>query len=1704
MKKLMQLLLLCLATVPAMAQTQKSNILVYKLDGKVDTLLLNNVLDVYHSRRDVNGVEQPDISTLRLRTIGGERVYPLTEIDHVVMPKFGRIISFMGTTQPDVATNGARRTSVYTEDMLDASASLYYKWNLYDRIWLANGDKSEPLYRENLSENNRLGQFNFRSDSLIADQYVVYYPGSNATLYNKVTIPTVQKQSSANNSDHIGSSGDCGTAIAVRQANSNYRFSLNHKTAILSFIPRYGQPDVINTLQLKQVAVKSANGEKLAGTFTLSPDGLVLDEGTGSDSITLQLNSPFLMPQYRIRQEGMAMPPQDSVATFVVVAPQAASTALNVYYSIRDTKTQIDTVVPKTVTINPIQGAYIYPVTHAIPLGYFQAAMTDSVHWAFDSQPTLYGSVNLATKSSESGSVGFIWGYNKKLTDANKQADIPLAHSADLTFQTTLPDNVEKRAYYYRAYAKDVDHEGNAKTFWGKVKKFGMEREIIDLGTSVRWSSINMGSITAEDRGNYYAWGDTVTKQTYTEGNYKFYNGSNQPYTNIGSDIAGNPAYDVVAKEWRGCWRMPTTAELAELYDNTKTSRKTVTRVNEDGVSISGVLFTGKGSNPDSIFVPKAGYYSGSSLQNLDDILYWSSTEYNNKYAYRVYNGPNNWTVKYHGLPIRPVFESNYETAKGEFLFIRTDYIDYSDDQTEANLYGTMRGLDDVVNPITQGFVVGSSEEVTKDNALVSNISKPASDNGSYNILLDKDEIDKQTMGTKYYVRAYMDYDGNTYYGDAVEMVAMEIHTDSTNWEVGMEKNARLCGTAKGISAGMLEHVELGFVAGFTPDVELLTAHDTLVCDSTVNGKFVCLLDTIELKQYYYRAYLKNKLNGHVFYADLADVKMLGLEYIDLGLPSGLRWANINVGSQTPINNGQYFAWGEVKPDTRYDQTGYSYYQNNAYVNIGNLIDGTYDINGTTYDAAQVIWQGAWRMPTKADAQELIDNCNWERTTLYGKDVYKLTSKKNDNVIYLPCAGYTSGGNANVNYDNQRTVYRTSTMKTDNHYVWTIDNNANNYNSNALSLDYNVAYWRYDGYPVRPVAMVNDTLDDKSQIMLTTDSVQWEVGRTTATLHGYLLGLRYHTKAEESGFVCATTPNVTNETAGVIYLRTNNGVNDAVANGHFTCEMTGITDNTIYYYRAYVKVDGKYYFANEREFGRKMVELIPNSGVYWSNINLGASSPDDSGDYYAWGETTAKTSFNKPNTYPDLGTDIAGSSYDAAHVNWQGLWRMPTRDDVNDLLAKCTWTEVTKYGQPMYKVVGPSGDSIFIAKRGSINGVIKSNDGTRVSLWTSNLCTTEGYDKDNAYGTTFYGSNRTIDVVARYMGYTVRPIVKYNQEHENTKFYLTTDSTDWYVGNANPRLVGAVVGLDNLDADANVTVTRGFVVGCDSAKTALVNGGMNVTNLGDEENEVSVSGNVFRANIAYTKDTTYYYRAYVKIGEQYYYGNIRRYGLELVDMGSGVKWASLNLGAQISSDFGDRYAWGETNTKSTYTQQSYSYYDGAYQNLGPDISDKSSYDAVKANWTGTWRMPTNAEMNWLVENCDWTWTTEDGVSGYRVVSKTEGCVGNSIFLPAAGYQEGSYYTALGTDCYYWTSTKNIDSQAYFLHGDNTTRTSLNGFERFYGLSVRPVTKAGTIEGGGEGSITGQHKRGGVSQTGGSGGNGSGWAGTGNTGSTIGD
>ena len=176
-------------------------------------------------------------------------------------------------------------------------------------------------------------------------------------------------------------------------------------------------------------------------------------------------------------------------------------------------------------------------------------------------------------------------------------------------------------------------------------------------------------------------------------------------------------------------------------------------------------------------------------------------------------------------------------------------------------------------------------------------------------------------------------------------------------------------------------------------------------------------------------------------------------------------------------------------------------------------------------------------------------------------------------------------------------------------------------------------------------------------------------------------------------------------------------------------------------------------------------------------------------------------------------------------------------------------------------------------------------------------------------------------------------------------------------------------------------------------------------------------------------------------------------GHAYVNLGLSVKWATCNVGASSSEDYGNYYAWGETSTKSTYTEDNSKTYGKSSYNY--DIGGNSSLDAARANWGGTWRLPTEAEAQELRDECDWEWTTQGGKNGYKVTGPS----GRSIFLPAAGYRDGSVLDDAGEDGFYWTSTPHEGNAfcacSLYFHA---SRRYVSWLYRCYGRSVRPVSE----------------------------------------------
>lgn len=199
-------------------------------------------------------------------------------------------------------------------------------------------------------------------------------------------------------------------------------------------------------------------------------------------------------------------------------------------------------------------------------------------------------------------------------------------------------------------------------------------------------------------------------------------------------------------------------------------------------------------------------------------------------------------------------------------------------------------------------------------------------------------------------------------------------------------------------------------------------------------------------------------------------------------------------------------------------------------------------------------------------------------------------------------------------------------------------------------------------------------------------------------------------------------------------------------------------------------------------------------------------------------------------------------------------------------------------------------------------------------------------------------------------------------------------------------------------------------------------------------------------------------------------GTGKENGHEYVDLGLSVKWATCNVGAESSEDYGDYFAWGEVEPKDYYSMGTYKYcyHDKLTKYCTQSSEGKGGFtdnkivldpedDAAIVNWGGAWRMPTGAEFTELLKKCKWTLTRHNGVYGYVVKGRN----GNSIFLPAAeAMSEGTLirkrgdYGSMG---YYLSSELDVDASFYnnglFFLSDNVLRYSLL---RYWGCSIRPV------------------------------------------------
>ncbi|MDY6249096.1 MAG: hypothetical protein SPL55_06675 [Prevotella sp.] len=378
--------------------------------------------------------------------------------------------------------------------------------------------------------------------------------------------------------------------------------------------------------------------------------------------------------------------------------------------------------------------------------------------------------------------------------------------------------------------------------------------------------------------------------------------------------------------------------------------------------------------------------------------------------------------------------------------------------------------------------------------------------------------------------------------------------------------------------------------------------------------------------------------------------------YVDLGL--SVKWAKWNIGAESENEYGGYYGWG--------DPTGTVASPYESYYATGNT---STNIGGTKYDIATAKWGKHWRLPTRAEFEELFAaSGRWEYSNNDGFQKY-IATLPNGEKLEIPIYGYMTSTLSEVAHTTQG-------------YYWT---------SEATSEQ--SPYALHIGGP-------------RSR----------DFQNSPKSLHLFIRPVYVEDPVESE--------------------------DDDPSNPETAEAGTAI-------------------------------DLGLPSGTLWANFNVGAKNETQAGMYVAWGELKEKISegYHKENYLywsaestqysgysAALGTDIAGTEYDIAHVRWKGDWQMPTDADFEELKYECNWTEKTKSGVFGFQVTGPNGNSIFLPCQGYYNGnnLYKKND--EGWYWSSRIYLfSDIYTMANSL-IIKKGENAAVSWSSRKSGLTVRPV----------------------------------------------------------------------------------------------------------------------------------------------------------------------------------------------------------------------------------------------------------------------------------------------------------------------------------------------------------
>lgn len=472
-----------------------------------------------------------------------------------------------------------------------------------------------------------------------------------------------------------------------------------------------------------------------------------------------------------------------------------------------------------------------------------------------------------------------------------------------------------------------------------------------------------------------------------------------------------------------------------------------------------------------------------------------------------------------------------------------------------------------------------------------------------------------------------------------------------------------------------------------------------------------------------------------------------GLKMVDLGLPSGTLWANINFGANDSTEVGTQLVWAD----------------------LGQISD---------------IWGENWKAPSKEQMEELLDKCDWDPEKDSNGDFigYRIYSQKNDNSIFLPATkGYRKSEDGQPLLPNRNFYWTSSCDSSDGYALY--EDNSGNLKVDTRSGSHLLAVrplWSDSTEPSPDPGPGPDpgptdptvTIVLSQTVAPTQTSVTYQLFFTDDYDKVSACGLYYVTSASELDISPRTVEaDRMGQTANVT--------------------LTGLTAGTTYYVKAFAKVAGlanlvysdvTWFTTAEEEVGPvDPNDNYPKAGyvdlgtsVKWAKWNMGARSVADYGYLFGWGvldETKTENNDLLYGTGTDINSSIAGNeTYDVATAKWGEGWSTPTRAQFNELKDKCTWQYVQSYngsGITGYVVTGKgsySGNSIFLPLAGLREFGEVSMINEKGYYWSS-----ENTNARNAYRGMISLGAINFEAARRYTGCSIRPVYsgKGDEEQQN-------------------------------------------------------------------------------------------------------------------------------------------------------------------------------------------------------------------------------------------------------------------------------------------------------------------------------------------------